>query len=802
MLTRNSGLVPPPDALQDPPEPNPDDDSVAGMPDLVDRRADYDSSDDEDMTNYDDEGKNDDDEESQDNGNEEEENSSATVNPGDYVLISADKCRISTRVNGDDGHKVCVCPRSTTTCNQHRSHVMRGTKTRHPVGFYLRYPRNVGTNRDVPGLLNGPFFTVDEMVPIIAKSRAAASKVGRGGYESEPDSDYYSDDMSSTGPPLRGPPATNLLPRPPTRPEVTPVDELRDSLHRSTTPATARRQGFSGDKEWITCMMHPQGKKRLALNDDQILKQCMRGFYTVTTVSTGAQAAAWLAIPEKPLVEPIAFKRIPKKINQIINVDISVNSSDTDDEGKARRGRQEKKRHKKVRSKSKSKSKRNGRLPDYFSDSSSSESDSDSSDATVSDDSSRRRSVRRQYRSSRHQSRSSSRQQKEKPPAPKEVNTGRKDPSTGTSDQIYEMNVQSSAIDVSIGPPHLKSKEVGEIYDIAPDILSIPGTSLNVAITGAEVGSHMADALFRRSRYERAVKKDTTFNSSTRHALKAIHDQDSLLAFADALDEEEPHTMRHFEGAMTTFMVRRHYADDVISEYRTEGGLAQLISKTFLFYKGFIEKIRQEVRKRGWNNSPARAIFEYHSKELLAIRRHAITKKDLVLGSYIHLRDARDNNFYHEKIGAALWDSLAAVTHSVPMRGTVLCAPELNAPLPTPRDAGGGNDKKNGKQKKTPKEPARAAPAPPPPPAQPVQAVCCSHCRSGDLHRAFLPPISIGKNDCPFRHVSYSIARSARRLAMAEFNLPSNAHITSIDQAGLLPFIEQAKALNEEGLVG
>ena len=86
--------------------------------------------------------------------------------------------------------------------------------------------------------------------------------------------------------------------------------------------------------------------------------------------------------------------------------------------------------------------------------------------------------------------------------------------------------------------------------------------------------------------------------------------------------------MRHFEGAMITFMVRRHYADDVILEYRTEGGLAQLVSKTFLFYKGFIEKIRQEVQKRGWNNSPARAIFEYHSKELLAIRRHAITRKD------------------------------------------------------------------------------------------------------------------------------------------------------------------------------
>jgi len=32
-----------------------------------------------------------------------------------------------------------------------------------------------------------------------------------------------------------------------------------------------------------------------------------------------------------------------------------------------------------------------------------------------------------------------------------------------------------------------------------------------------------------------------------------------------------------------------------------------------------------------------------------------------------------------------------------------------------PHDAGGGNDKKNGKQKKTPKEPARAVPASPPP---------------------------------------------------------------------------------------
>ena len=92
MFTRNSIFMTLPDTLRDPLDPNPDDDevSVAGVPKLVNRRVDYDSSDDEDMINCDDEDKNDDggdngdDDGSQDNSNEGEDvNSSYTVNPGD-----------------------------------------------------------------------------------------------------------------------------------------------------------------------------------------------------------------------------------------------------------------------------------------------------------------------------------------------------------------------------------------------------------------------------------------------------------------------------------------------------------------------------------------------------------------------------------------------------------------------------------------------------------------------------------------------------------------------------------------------
>ena len=92
MFTRNSILMTLPDTLRDPLDPNPDDDKdlVAGVPKLVNRRVDYDSSDDEDMINCDDEDKNDDggdngdDDGSQDDSNEGEDvNSSYTVNPGD-----------------------------------------------------------------------------------------------------------------------------------------------------------------------------------------------------------------------------------------------------------------------------------------------------------------------------------------------------------------------------------------------------------------------------------------------------------------------------------------------------------------------------------------------------------------------------------------------------------------------------------------------------------------------------------------------------------------------------------------------
>ena len=173
MLTRTSGGIPPSPPVEAPPAlPDTDDESVTGMPGLAER-ANYDSSDDEEMTDLDDEappGGEDEDEDDDDdydaghgyghNGDSEGEEviSFSTVNPGDHVLIAEDKCRIATMVSGDAGPKLCVCPRLASTCKQHRSHVDNGTKTRYRAGFYLRYPRSKGNNRDVPGLINGPFL--------------------------------------------------------------------------------------------------------------------------------------------------------------------------------------------------------------------------------------------------------------------------------------------------------------------------------------------------------------------------------------------------------------------------------------------------------------------------------------------------------------------------------------------------------------------------------------------------------------------------------------------------------------------
>ena len=104
-----------------------DNESVTGMPGLAER-ANYDASDDEEMTDFNDEAppggesEDKDDDAGHGYGNDddsegEEVISFSTVNPGE--------CRIAT------------CPRLASTCKQHRSHVDNGTKSRYPAGFYL-----------------------------------------------------------------------------------------------------------------------------------------------------------------------------------------------------------------------------------------------------------------------------------------------------------------------------------------------------------------------------------------------------------------------------------------------------------------------------------------------------------------------------------------------------------------------------------------------------------------------------------------------------------------------------------------
>ena len=140
----------------------------------------------------------------------------------------------------------------------------------------------------------------------------------------------------------------------------------------------------------------------------------------------------------------------------------------------------------------KSKSKRSshrGRRHGNYSSSSSSSSGSDDSDSDSDSSSSSSESSRGRHQSRQRRSKSSRKPSSISVSALKEINTGRKDPSVGTPDAIYGMSVQSSIIDKALGPPQVKMKEIGEIYDIAPDILALPGTSSNVFINDSDVGS-------------------------------------------------------------------------------------------------------------------------------------------------------------------------------------------------------------------------------------------------------------------------------------------------------------------------
>jgi hypothetical protein len=123
-------------------------------------------------------------------------------------------------------------------------------------------------------------------------------------------------------------------------------------------------------------------------------------------------------------------------------------------------------------------------------------------------------------------------------------------------------------------------------------------------------------------------------------------------------------------------------------------------------------------------------MLEYHSNKLLQVRRHALTRRMLVLRTYVYLCDAESKAYYHESMTEDLWARVALLNDRL-----------LTLP---PSEPEGGKEKPEKQKEGTPK---------------------CSHCHSATVHKKLsLDPT---KKVCPFLTLPQVDARKAAGIASA-----------------------------------
>ena len=132
--------------------------------------------------------------------------------------------------------------------------------------------------------------------------------------------------------------------------------------------------------------------------------------------------------------------------------------------------------------------------------------------------------------------------------------------------------------------------------------------------------------------------------------------------------------------------------------------------------------------KNVWHKGPAKAMFDHHSTKLEQIRFHALTRKALILQTYVYLRDADAKDFYDVSMSACLWTRFADMVE-------------------TNEDNSGVGDGVGGGGKTKPR---------------------CGHCRSTLCHE--LARVGLSKTSCSLREVTDSPkARAIAKQAVALF---------------------------------
>jgi hypothetical protein len=201
--------------------------------------------------------------------------------------------------------------------------------------------------------------------------------------------------------------------------------------------------------------------------------------------------------------------------------------------------------------------------------------------------------------------------------------------------------------------------------------------------------------------------------STERYAMDQIKDKLSLFSFVKAVGKDKEAAFKKQSSAIRILMYRRHYSKDSID------------CLTFRCYYALLQAVHQLTYDHGaCEGGPGKAMLDYHSIQLLQVRQHALSRKMLILETYVYLQDVAAKSFYHESMTEHLWELMAELTTQ--QASMMDSYPGVNSEI-------------------APGVPGKEGPAP-----------RCSHCRNAFLHK--LLDIQPTKKVCFFIDLSQAKA--------------------------------------------
>jgi len=209
-------------------------------------------------------------------------------------------------------------------------------------------------------------------------------------------------------------------------------------------------------------------------------------------------------------------------------------------------------------------------------------------------------------------------------------------------DKIFGYRIGSQKIDRVMGPPGILLQEMEYLYNAALDVPSIAGRD---PFCGNLVSSeHLL------------VIQDDCFKATNRHIMSTVKNQEDFANYLRSFVVSSESVFEVMTNSMKAFLCSLHFKTGDINVYLYGAGLLPKISRdSFEYFQELLFTIQENDSLNGpihvaWERSLGKAMFDLHSNKLFDIRKHAVTRKELILKTYCFLRESKRKSFFKKRL--------------------------------------------------------------------------------------------------------------------------------------------------------